>query len=51
MVSRFWRLKANYNLWDNFVIPLDNLSNYKFDNETLKKVADEQLKNSIARFR
>ena len=41
--------QANYNLWDDFVIPLESLSNYKFDNETLKEVAEEQLKNSISK--
>lgn len=43
----FGDIKANYNLWDKFVLPLDNLSNYKIDEESLKILAKEQFENSI----
>ncbi len=39
---------ANYNIWDKYIIPIENLSNYDLDNKTFKKLAKKQLKNAIS---
>ena len=43
----FGNSEGNYNLWDKFILPLDDLSNIEINDGEFNKLADKQFKNAL----